>query len=73
MKAVIDEVDAIESFSATVNGKAVTDIDTFRTDPMAERWEVNFRLPDEAGSGVHTLELRLGKRLLTRAPIEVVR
>jgi SAM-dependent methyltransferase len=73
MKAVIDEVDAIESFSATVNGNAAKDIDTFRTDPMAERWEVNFRLPDEAGSGAHTLELRLGKRLLTRAAIEVVR
>jgi hypothetical protein len=49
----------------------VTSIETFRTDPLTGRWEVNFRLPDETPAGGHVLEIRLGKRLLTRMGIEV--
>src|ERR1700712_5612792 len=70
MKAGIDEVDDIASFSADVDGTQVTDIDTFRTDPRAERWEVNFQLPAKIASGPHTLQVRLGKRLLARTGIE---
>ncbi|HVW84079.1 MAG TPA: hypothetical protein VHB50_05345, partial [Bryobacteraceae bacterium] len=71
IKATIEEVDSIESFHAGVDGLPVRHIETFRTDPLAERWEVNFRLPEEIGRGGHVLEIRLGKRLLTRMGIEV--
>ena len=71
IKATIEEVDRIESFSASVDGIDVTSIETFRTDPLTGRWEVNFRLPDETPAGGHVLEIRLGKRLLTRMGIEV--
>lgn len=73
MKATLEEVDDIGSFAALVDGIPVIDIETFRTDPLPEKWEVNFRIPAEAGTGGHVLEVRLGKRLLARTGIEVVR
>jgi SAM-dependent methyltransferase len=69
IKATIEEVDDIKSFDARVDGVAADEIDTFRTDPVAERWEVNFRVPRGTGSGGHVLEIRLGRRLLARMGI----
>jgi hypothetical protein len=69
IKATIEEVDDIKSFDARVDDVAAEEIDTFRTDPMAERWEVNFRVPRGTGSGGHVLEIRLGRRLLARMGI----
>jgi ubiquinone/menaquinone biosynthesis C-methylase UbiE len=71
IKATIEEVDRIESFMATVDGLPATEIETFRTDPLTERWEVNFRVPDRVQAGGHALEIRLGKRLLARMGIVV--
>ena len=73
IKATIEEVDSIDSFRATVDGLPVEGVETFRTDPLAERWEVNFRVPARVKAGGHALEIRLGARLLTRTGIEVVR
>jgi len=73
IKATIEEVDCIETFEATVDGLAASDLDTFRTDPLTERWEVNFRVPDAIGAGGHVLEVKLGRRLLARTGIEVIR
>jgi ubiquinone/menaquinone biosynthesis C-methylase UbiE len=73
MKATIEEVDRIETFAATVDGIAASDIETFRTDPLTERWEVNFRVPKTIGAGGHVLEVKLGRRLLARTGIEVIR
>jgi SAM-dependent methyltransferase len=72
VKATIDEVESIDNFEATVDGEAVEEIESFRTDPLLERYEVNFRLPRAAGRGGHVLEIRMGRRLLTRTGIEVV-
>lgn len=73
IKATIEEVDGIETFAATVDGVPAVDIETFRTDPLTERWEVNFRVPDAIKAGGHVLEVRLGRRLLARMGIEVAR
>jgi hypothetical protein len=73
IKATIEEVDGIETFAATVDGVAATEVETFRTDPLTERWEVNFRVPEQMQAGGHVLEVRLGKRLLSRMGIEVVK
>jgi ubiquinone/menaquinone biosynthesis C-methylase UbiE len=73
IKVTIEEVDSIESFRAEVDGIAVRETDTFRTDPLTERWEVNFRVPERIGEGGHVLDVWLGRRLLTRIGIEVVR
>ncbi len=72
IKATIEEVDQIQTFAATVDGLPATGIETFRTDPLTERWEVNFHVPDEVAPGGHVLEIRLGRRLLARMGIEVV-
>jgi ubiquinone/menaquinone biosynthesis C-methylase UbiE len=71
IKATIEEVDDIETFAATVDGLPATDIQIFRTDPLTERWEVNFRIPEETLAGGHVLEVLLGRRLLARMGIEV--
>jgi SAM-dependent methyltransferase len=72
VKATIDEVESIDKFDATVDGEAVEEVESFRTDPLLERYEVNFRLPRAAGRGGHVLEIHMGRRLLTRVGIEVV-
>ena len=71
MKATIEEVESIGSFAATVDGFPVREVETFRTDPLASLYEVNFRLPNGLNPGGHVLEMRLGTRSLTRMGIEV--
>jgi len=73
VKASIEEVDAIGGFSATVEGVNVGNVETFRADPLTERWEVNFEVPRSVGAGGRVLEIRLGQRVLARMGIEVVR
>jgi SAM-dependent methyltransferase len=71
VKVTLEEVDSIDQFRATIDGAPVQDIDTFRTDPLLRRYEVNFRLPDVPRRGGHVLEIFMGRRLLTRMGIEV--
>lgn len=71
VKASIEEVDAIERFSATVDGVEVENVETFRADPLTERWEVNFELPRTVAAGDRALEIRLGTRVLAKMGIEV--
>jgi ubiquinone/menaquinone biosynthesis C-methylase UbiE len=68
IKVTMEEVDDIGTFHATVDSMPVHNVETFRTDPLAERWEVNFRVPDLSKGG-HVLEVSLGKRLLARMGI----
>lgn len=72
IKATIEEVESIANFNATVDGVPVRKVETFRTDPLASRYEVNFELPAQSGPGGHVLQIRLGTRTLTRIGIEVV-
>ena len=72
MKATLEEVDDIGTFSSTVDGIPATDIDSFRTDPLCERWEVNFKIPNGIPTGGHVLEIRLGERRLAWTGIEVI-
>jgi len=71
MKATIEEVESIGSFGATVDGFPVREVETFRTDPLASLYEVNFRLPNGLNPGRHVLEIRLGTRALTKIGVEV--
>ncbi len=73
IKASIEEVDNIETFRATVDGEPVTKIETFRADPLTERWEVNFEIPSAIEAGGRVLEIHLGARTLAKMGIEVVR
>ncbi len=73
MKATLEEVQTIDTFAALIDGTAADDIEAFRTDPLSERYEVNFRIPDSIAAGGHVLELKLGGRSLTVMGIEVIR
>jgi ubiquinone/menaquinone biosynthesis C-methylase UbiE len=76
VKVVVEEVDPRMNFDAEfqaiLDGAVVTDAETFRTDPLASRYEANFRIPAAALPGGHVLEVRLGSRTLTTMGIEVV-
>jgi 2-polyprenyl-3-methyl-5-hydroxy-6-metoxy-1,4-benzoquinol methylase len=72
MKATIEEVESVANFAATVDGVPVRDVESFRTDPLASRYEVNFHLPREIQPGGHVLDVHLGTRLLTHMGIEVL-
>jgi hypothetical protein len=76
VKVVVEEVDSRTNFDAEfqaiLDGTPVTDAETFRTDPLASRYEANFRLPAATWPGGHVLEVRLGTRTLTTMGIEVV-
>ncbi|HYK59128.1 MAG TPA: class I SAM-dependent methyltransferase [Bryobacteraceae bacterium] len=57
------------------SGSGQTDelgLDYFCVDPRPQRYEVNFRLPEEIRSGIHTLEVSLGRRRIGGALLEVM-
>jgi ubiquinone/menaquinone biosynthesis C-methylase UbiE len=72
MKATIDEVERIGAFHATIDGIPVRNVETFRTDPLASRYEVNFHFPRGTAPGGHVLDIHLGARALTKIGIEVI-
>ena len=71
VKVTLEEVAEPELFMAAVDGRPVLETDTFCTDPMSRRYEINFRLPQGLAAGSHTVELRIGLRRLPAATIEV--
>jgi ubiquinone/menaquinone biosynthesis C-methylase UbiE len=72
IKATIEEVHSIASFQATIDGIPVREVETFRTDPLCSRYEVNFRIPAGTRSGGHVLDISLGTRKLAHVGIEVI-
>ncbi|MFN0103749.1 MAG: class I SAM-dependent methyltransferase [Bryobacteraceae bacterium] len=72
VKITLEEAMQLDQFSANVDGHPVLDLDSFCTDPLPPRFEVNFKLPDEITPGAHSLEMRLGKRVVAPISIEVV-
>ena len=72
VKITLEEVLEPEQFGAFIDGLPALDIDFFCTDPLPPRFEVNFTLPEEIGVGGHTLQMRLGKRVVAPVGIEVV-
>jgi hypothetical protein len=72
MKAILEEVEYIGDFAATVDGTPLTVVETLKTDPQTARYEVNFGLPDTISPGEHVVEIHMRKRMLTRMGIEVI-
>ena len=71
VKASIEEVRYADEFEATIDGLRATDLEAFCTDPLTQRFEFNFKLPEEIGPGVHTLAMSLGRRRFAPVVIEV--
>ncbi len=71
VKVTMIEVMHPEQFHATIDGQDARDIDSFCADPIGQRYEFNFRLPESIGSGPHEVRISLGHRALALLPIEV--
>lgn len=71
VKLVLEEVPAPEEFCATVDRVPVSDTDFFCTDPLTQRFEINFRLPESIQPGSHLIQMRLGSRSFAPVSIEV--
>jgi SAM-dependent methyltransferase len=72
VKAVMVEIDRPGDFRATVDGREAGSIETFCVDPLFQRYEFNFPLPEQIGRGRHVVGVSIGKRAFAPFPIEVV-
>ncbi len=71
-KVVLEEISSGEALRVSVDGEPAAGIECFRTDPLPQRYEVNFTVPASVGSGRHEVELSLGARRFASVVIEVV-
>lgn len=72
VKLVFEETLRPDLFHATVDGVAVHSVLTVCTDPVEQRHEINFALPQSIGPGVHDLRIHIGTRAFPPVAIEVV-
>jgi hypothetical protein len=71
VKMILEEVTRPHEIEAFVGGFPVGDREFLCTDPKPQRFEVNFRLPEEIGPGRHQLQVRIGRRQLAPVMLEV--
>ena len=71
VKVTLEEITRPDEIEASVDGLPVWDLEFLCTDPRPQRFEVNFRLPDEIGPGSHELQVRVGRHKLP-ATLEVI-
>ncbi len=71
VKIVLEEIAHPHEIEAWIDGHRVSDIEYFCTDPRPQRFEVNFRLPEEVQPGPRNIELRIGRRKLPPIAVEV--
>jgi SAM-dependent methyltransferase len=58
-------------FRVNIDGRDAKETESFCADPVSQRYEFNFKLPEGIGRGPHRLEVRLGKIILPSVEIEV--
>jgi ubiquinone/menaquinone biosynthesis C-methylase UbiE len=71
VKMKIEEVARPHEIEATVGGYPV-DLTFVCMDPRPQRFEVDFRLPEEIGPGEHALKVRIGNRKFAPVILRVV-
>jgi ubiquinone/menaquinone biosynthesis C-methylase UbiE len=71
VKMILEEVARPHEIEASVGGVPVGDREFLCTDPKPQRFEVNFRLPEEIGPGRHELLVSIGRRKLAPVMLEV--
>jgi hypothetical protein len=72
VKMVLEEIVRPHDIEASIGGHPVQDLEFFCTDPRPQRFEVNFRLPEEVGAGQHPLRVSIGRRKLAPVMVDVV-
>jgi hypothetical protein len=58
-------------FRAQVDGLDGVEVESLCADPVTQRFEFNFRLPERTGAGTHQVVISLGKRTFPPMVIEV--
>ena len=71
VKMVLEEVARPHEIEASIGGYPVGDLEFLCTDPRPQRFEVNFRLPDDIAPGRHELHVNIGRRKLAPVMLEV--
>jgi len=71
VKMILEEVAHPHEIEASVGGIPIGDREFLCTDPKPQRFEVNFRLPEEIGPGRHELQVSIGRRKLAPVMLEV--
>ena len=71
VKLVLEEIARPHEIEVSVGGHPVSDLEYFCVDPRPQRFEVNFRLPEQTTPGRHPLEVRIGRRKLAPVMLEV--
>jgi SAM-dependent methyltransferase len=72
VKVTLEEIPSAEDFHVALDGHPVNDLDSFCTDPLPPRFEVNLRIPETAEPGAHLLEMSYGARRFAPVSVEVV-
>jgi hypothetical protein len=65
------EVADVSQFHAKIDGLDALEIESFCADPISQRYEFNFRLPERIDAGPHEVLVSLGKRKFAPLGIEV--
>lgn len=71
VKLILEEVARPHEIEVSVGGVPVGDREFLCTDPKPQRFEVNFRLPEDIGPGRHELLVSIGRRKLAPVMLEV--
>ena len=71
VKVTMLEVGDASQFRATIDGYDALEIDSFCADPLTQRYEFNFKLPEPIRAGAHAVVVELGRRRFAPLAIEV--
>ncbi len=72
VRLTLEEIARPFDLEVWMGGQPVEDLEKVCMDPRPQRYQVNFRLPEHVGPGLHHLHLNIGRRKLPPVPIEVV-
>jgi len=72
VKLTLEEIARPSDIEVRMGGQPVEDLERICIDPRPQRYQVNFRLPEQVGPGLHHVKLNIGRRKLPPVPIEVV-
>lgn len=71
LKVIVEEITHPDEVEASIDGTPLVAIESFCIDPRPQRFELNFRVPDEVAPGARHLSLNIGRRKLPPLPIEI--
>jgi hypothetical protein len=71
VKVTMHEVADPAPFQAKVDGLDAREIESFCADPVTQRYEFNFKLPERIAPGAHEVQISLGRRTFPPLAIEV--